>query len=75
MISLKKIHTRARLGAVGWDQADRRRIRNPVPWTADYLIGALTSRSSTLFPELERVARAKGFGDVLDAWDDLDVDR
>jgi hypothetical protein len=26
-----------------------------------------------LFPELERVARAKGFGDVLDAWDDLDL--
>jgi hypothetical protein len=47
----------------------------PAPWTADYLIDALTARPSTLFPELERVARAKGFGDVLDAWDDLDVVR
>ena|SRR5947209_4643627 len=45
----------------------------PSPWTADYLIKALTAQPSTLFPELERVAREKGFGDVLDEWDDLDL--
>jgi predicted nucleotidyltransferase len=45
----------------------------PEPWTADYLITTLTDQPSTLFPELERVARAKGFGDVLDAWNDLDL--
>lgn len=45
----------------------------PAPWTADYLIKSLTEQPSALFPELERVARAKGFGDVLDAWDDLDL--
>jgi nucleotidyltransferase-like protein len=45
----------------------------PAPWTADYLIEVLTEQPSTLFPELERVAREKGFGDVLDAWDDLDL--
>ncbi|TDB78039.1 nucleotidyltransferase domain-containing protein [Micromonospora sp. KC721] len=44
----------------------------PAPWTADYLIKAVTGQPSTLFPELERVARRKGFGDVLDEWDDLD---
>lgn len=45
----------------------------PGPWTADYLVTTLTDRPSMLFPELERVVRAKGFGDVLDAWDDLDL--
>jgi predicted nucleotidyltransferase len=47
----------------------------PAPWTADYLITALTERPSMLFPDLEAVARAKGFGDVLDAWDELDLVR
>jgi hypothetical protein len=45
----------------------------PAPWTADYLIKAVAERPSTLFAELERAARAKGFGDVLDAWDELDL--
>jgi hypothetical protein len=45
----------------------------PAPWTADYLIKALTGQPSTLFPRLERLAREKGFGDVLDEWDDLDL--
>jgi hypothetical protein len=47
----------------------------PEPWTADHLITSLTERPSMLFPELERVARAKGLGDVLDEWDDLDLVR
>ncbi len=47
----------------------------PAPWTADHLIKSLTGRPSTLFPDLERVARAKGFGVVLNAWDDLDLVR
>lgn len=47
----------------------------PAPWTADYLIPALTERPSMLFPDLEIVARANGFGDVLDAWDELDLVR
>lgn len=47
----------------------------PAPWTADYLIPALTERPSMLFPDLEAVARANGFGDVLDAWDELDLVR
>jgi hypothetical protein len=47
----------------------------PAPWTADHLIAALTERPSMLFPDLEAVARAKGFGDVLDAWDELDLVR
>jgi hypothetical protein len=45
----------------------------PAPWTAGYLIKSLTERPSMLFPELEHVARAKGFGDVLDAWGDLAI--
>jgi hypothetical protein len=45
----------------------------PAPWTADYLIKNLTERPSLLFGELEVVARAKGFGDVLDEWDELDL--
>lgn len=47
----------------------------PMPWSADHLIAALAERPSTLFPDLEIVARAKGFGDVLDAWDELDLAR
>lgn len=47
----------------------------PAPWTADYLITALTERPSMLFHDLEIVARAKGFSDVLDAWDELDLVR
>jgi hypothetical protein len=47
----------------------------PAPWIADHLVKTLTDRPSRLFPELERVARAKGFGDVLDAWDGLDLVR
>lgn len=47
----------------------------PAPWTADYLIAALTERPSMLFHDLEVVARGKGFGDVLDAWDELDLVR
>lgn len=47
----------------------------PAPWTADYLIPALTERPSMLFPDLEIVARANGFSDVLDAWDELDLVR
>lgn len=43
----------------------------PEPWTADYLIDTLTEQPSRLFPDLEIVARATGFGDVLDAWDEL----
>jgi hypothetical protein len=45
----------------------------PAPWAADHLISTLTVQPSLLFVELERVVRAKGFGDVLDAWDDLDL--
>jgi hypothetical protein len=47
----------------------------PAPWTADYLIAALTERPSMLFRDIEAVARAKGYGDVLDAWDELDLVR
>jgi hypothetical protein len=47
----------------------------PAPWTADHLIPALTGRPSLLFAELEPVVRANGFGDVIDAWADLDVVR
>ncbi len=45
----------------------------PAPWTADHLIRTLRERPSALFAELERVVRAKGFADVVDDWDDLDV--
>lgn len=47
----------------------------PAPWTADHLIPALIERPSRLFGQLETVARAEGFGDVLDAWDELDLVR
>lgn len=44
----------------------------PDPWTADYLLDALLDRPSRLYRELEKAVRAKGFGDVLDSWDDLE---
>lgn len=47
----------------------------PAPWTADHLLAALADRPSRLFAELEVVVRARGFGDVLDAWDELDLIR
>jgi len=47
----------------------------PEPWTADYVIKNLTERPSRLFPDLEVVARANGFGDVLDSWDELHLIR
>ncbi|MBV1851390.1 hypothetical protein [Catellatospora tritici] len=40
----------------------------PAPWTADHVITALTEQPSALFPDLETVVRAKGYGDVLDSW-------
>ena len=45
----------------------------PAPWTADHLIKTLGERPSALFPHLESVVRAAGFGDVIDGWDDLHV--
>lgn len=45
----------------------------PLPWSADELVAALTDRPAGLFCVLEPIARAKGFGDVLDGWDDLDL--
>lgn len=47
----------------------------PSPWTAERLIPALTEHPAVLFGDLETVARAKGFGDVVDAWDELDLIR
>lgn len=47
----------------------------PDPWTADHLLDALVDRPSRLYAELEAVVRAKGFGDVLDAWGDLEAVR
>jgi len=48
----------------------------PAPWTAGHLITSLTDRPSALFADLEPEARARGFGDVLDAWgDDLELVR
>ncbi len=48
----------------------------PPPWTADRLIRTLTGRPSSLFAEVELLARAAGHGNVLDAWDDdLDLIR
>jgi len=41
------------------------------PWTATFLIPALTERPSTLFAPLETLARERGLGDVLDSWDEL----
>ena len=45
----------------------------PPPWTADHLIPALTTQPSRLFAELEVVAREKGFGELIDSWDELDL--
>ncbi|MDG4826107.1 nucleotidyltransferase domain-containing protein [Asanoa sp. WMMD1127] len=46
----------------------------PAPWTVERLVPALTGRPSALFAPLERLARERGFGDVVDAWgDDLDL--
>jgi len=45
----------------------------PTPWTAEHLIYAPTKQPSTLFAELELIPREKGFGDVLDEWDDLSL--
>jgi predicted nucleotidyltransferase len=42
----------------------------PAPWTFERLIA---ERPSALFTELERVARAHGFGDIVDGWDDLSL--
>ncbi|WP_306213911.1 nucleotidyltransferase domain-containing protein [Actinoplanes sp. RD1] len=41
----------------------------PEPWTADLLIGAATGDPAVVLGPLERLARAEGFGDVLDGWD------
>jgi hypothetical protein len=41
----------------------------PAPWTADHIVPALIDRPAALFPALEKAVRAKGFGDVVDAWD------
>ena len=46
----------------------------PAPWTADHLIGTLTERPAALFPALEAVCRAKGFGDVIDEWGAPELD-
>ena len=42
----------------------------PAPWSADYVIRAVSDRPSALFAELEVVVRGAGFGDVLDSWGD-----
>jgi len=47
----------------------------PAPWTADFLINALIERPSALFVDLEPLARDRGFADVVDGWDDLDLIR
>ncbi|SNS63152.1 Nucleotidyltransferase domain-containing protein [Asanoa hainanensis] len=41
----------------------------PAPWTFE----RVTDLPSALFDDLERVARAHGYGDVYDAWDDLSL--
>ena len=41
----------------------------PAPWTADHVIDAVGEQPSRLFADLAAVARAKGYGDVLDEWD------
>ncbi|MEV0717080.1 nucleotidyltransferase domain-containing protein [Asanoa sp. NPDC050611] len=45
----------------------------PDPWTADRLIGAMTDQPSALFGDLERLARDRGYDDVLDDWNDLSL--
>lgn len=42
----------------------------PPPWTIGHLLPALAQRPVALFADLETAARAKGFGDVFDAWGD-----
>jgi predicted nucleotidyltransferase len=45
----------------------------PAPWTAQHLIPALAQRPLSLFADVEALARARGHGDVLDEWDDLEL--
>ncbi|MEV4622188.1 nucleotidyltransferase domain-containing protein [Asanoa sp. NPDC049573] len=40
----------------------------PAPWTAERLIA---EPASAWFTDIERLARARGFGDVIDGWEDL----
>lgn len=40
----------------------------PEPWTAATLPGRLVDDPVGLFPDLARLARVRGHGDVLDAW-------
>jgi predicted nucleotidyltransferase len=47
----------------------------PPPWSADLLIDAVTGYPTRLLGTVETAARAAGFGDVLDAWDDLELIR
>jgi predicted nucleotidyltransferase len=47
----------------------------PPPWTADLLIGAATGDPAVVFAPLEALARAEGFGAVLDGWDELPLMR
>ncbi|GIF62932.1 hypothetical protein Ais01nite_09670 [Asanoa ishikariensis] len=41
----------------------------PAPWTFERLV----STPSAVFTDLERLARSRGYGDVFDAWEDLDL--
>jgi hypothetical protein len=44
------------------------------PWSAHTLLERLVGDPAELFPEVERLARHRGMGDVLDAWgDDLNL--
>jgi hypothetical protein len=44
------------------------------PWDADTLPERVVEQPSRLFTDLEQLARAKGYGDVLDSWGtDLDL--
>jgi Nucleotidyltransferase domain len=46
------------------------------PWDAQTLPERVADAPASLFPEIEVLARARGFGDVIDAWGaDLDVVR
>jgi hypothetical protein len=42
----------------------------PPPWTAEYVIGSVLDRPTALYLDIEKVARDKGFGDVVDGWGD-----
>lgn len=46
----------------------------PAPWTAGHLITAVTGRPSRLLGDLEPLARAEGFADVIDDWGDEALD-